>query len=286
MYTTTTIIITIAFITFLLHFSNASNSYNNNSNKNMKIHIIRPRNDSLIWGKYLDISIGITHPFLSILNNIHATICVEINPNKIYSICNSFSFPSNLVDDITQNVSFVDKSSYIPIDIQIEYKKNKIPLNENLTLISTLQIHKRDLPHDVQSNIAISSQFKLIGHVDEKDVLKNAMVINLERKPRRFFYTNERLKKNNFLNIYKLLGFDGNDETLDFDLMQIFHGSRGHRAASASHIQAWEHAYNKFQQNSSLHIFSIFEDDVLFHEDFNLKLNEYIEKIPSDAVRK
>ena len=74
------VITTIAFIT-ILHFSNASNN-----NNNMKIHIIRPRNDSLIWGKYLDISIGITHPSPSMLSNLNATICVEINPNEIYNI--------------------------------------------------------------------------------------------------------------------------------------------------------------------------------------------------------
>ena len=96
------VITTIAFIT-ILHFSNASNN-----NNNMKIHIIRPRNDSLIWGKYLDISIGITHPSPSMLSNLNATICVEINPNEIYSTCNSFSFPPNLVDNITPNVSFID----------------------------------------------------------------------------------------------------------------------------------------------------------------------------------
>ena len=271
------VITTIAFIT-ILHCSNASNN-----NNNMKIHIIRPRNDSLIWGKYLDISIGITHPSPSMLSNLNATICVEINPNEIYGICNSFSFPPNLVDNITPNVSFIDIDSYIPIDIQIEYRKNNIPLKKNLTLTSTLQIHSKELQHDVQTNVAIPSNFKLIGHVDEKDVMAHALVINLERKPRRFFYTNERLQKNNFHNIYQLLGFDGQDEQHDFDSMQIFHGSRGHRAASASHIQAWEHAYKKFQENTSLHIFSIFEDDVLFHEDFHLKLPKYIEQIPSDA---
>ena len=54
-------------------------------------------------------------------------------------------------------------------------------------------------------------------------------------------------------------------------------------AASASVTRAWEYVYKRFQEDATLNIYTIFEDDILFHEDFADQLHRYVEEIPSNA---
>ena len=235
--------------------------------------IDQPHGNSLAWGRFLDISISIRNWNLSLLDNVSANLCIEIKGVDMYRKCTPFIFPSS---SAWQN----EKDAYIPITLEVPYSEQNTPLNTDLQISGAIQFYNHG-----QLTINIDPvNFQILANIDEQDVLRNALVINLERKPGRFFYTNERLKGQNFVNIHRMLATDGNSVNISmFEKMQIYHGSPGHRAASASHIRAWEDVYKRFQEDATLNIYTIFEDDVLFHEDFADQLNKYVEKIPSNA---
>jgi GR25 family glycosyltransferase involved in LPS biosynthesis len=233
----------------------------------------QPHGNSLAWGRSLDISISVKNCDLSLLDNISGNLCIKIKGIHTYKKCYPFIFPSS---SAWQN----EKDAYIPITLQVPYNKETTPLNTKLQISGAIQFYK-------YGNFTINIKpvnFQLLANIHEQEVLRNALVINLERKPGRFFYTNERLKQQNFVNIHQMLATDGNSVNVStFEKMQIYHGSPGHRAASASHIRAWEYVYKRFQEDATLNIYTIFEDDILFHEDFADQLHRYVEEIPSNA---
>ena len=110
-------------------------------------------------------------------------------------------------------------------------------------------------------------------------------VINLKKNEGRWKKTRRRLLGAGWKTAVRVDAIDG--RAVGHEWLHrhgIYHGTLGHRGCSASHVWLWQmHGNASILDDQRPACLSIFEDDVIPHENFKAIVDEYVSETPHDA---
>jgi GR25 family glycosyltransferase involved in LPS biosynthesis len=109
----------------------------------------------------------------------------------------------------------------------------------------------------------------------------DAYVITMENTPERWYSTEKELKTHGFKNVHRFNSFDSTDSVLLREVtlslgLRGFGGNPLQQSVTMAHLSIIDKLANSTEMEELL----IFEDDIIFHTNFNSLINEKIANIP------
>lgn len=104
---------------------------------------------------------------------------------------------------------------------------------------------------------------------------KNKFCINLDRRLDRWEECQKEFSKHKIENVVRFSATDGNPENLPNNMIRP--PIKGNLGCTISHLKIL-----KFAKENNMENIMVFEDDVVFMENFNEKFNEYFKQVPND----